>query len=197
MSAEKDHWQALCARPQDEFRVGIWGEPEWEGRIGPCLDQIIPEIEPAFSLSGRVLDLGCGPGRLLVPMADRFPKVGFVDIAQGMLDRVESRPNISTLLCDGGSLPETGPLCAAYSMIVFQHVELSLVCHYIRRIGEQLVPGGLFRFQFIEGQRADFLNHHHPFAEILNALEEAGMILRKASRGQLYPEWTWVTASKK
>ena len=110
--------------------VAGWFITRWSGRGRPCpvlvaafFDNRIAEqlggtallIERAEVKEGmRVLDAGCGPGRVSIPLARRVGRNGEVialDIQQGMLDRAKANAvqhgltNIRTLLGALGSTP--------------------------------------------------------------------------------------------
>lgn len=89
--------------------VGIWFAARWFGRGKPCpvLVAALFDNQIAERLSGtgllveradvgeamRVLDAGCGPGRVTIPLARRVGARGEVialDLQQGMLDRVNA-----------------------------------------------------------------------------------------------------------
>jgi len=107
-------------------------------------------------LPGRdgALEIGCGTGRLLGPMARHFPEVIGVDVSGEMVR--QGREQLRHLLrirleeVDGhGSLPfpdQYFDLC--YSMLVFIHLPQKEVARkYIRETFRVLKPGGIFRFQ--------------------------------------------------
>jgi len=106
-----------------------------------------------------ILEIGCGIGRFLKPLAGHFRKVVGVDISTNMLSVAESYlegfNNTSLLLCDGHTLSviddEEFEYCISAG--VFQHITSIEVIHsYTREALRVLKPGGLFLFQF-EGTR--------------------------------------------
>lgn len=77
-----------------------------------------------FTKPGRIIDLGCGTGRLLVPFARRgFPGVG-VDLSQHMLDIVREKASlenlpISCVLANITELDCLADQAADYAMCMF------------------------------------------------------------------------------
>jgi SAM-dependent methyltransferase len=73
-------------------------------------------------MPGSCVEIGCGAGRLTIPMAEFFTHVHGVDVARRMLDRVPPLPNVTLHKTDGLTLPlADGSVDAAFSTHVFQH----------------------------------------------------------------------------
>lgn len=109
----------------------------------------------------RVLELGCGVGRMSFPLAGRFAEVNAVDISQEMISRAKinqekfSIKNVVFRLGNGKDLrqfdTETIDLC--FSFIVLQHIpDVEVIFEYIREMGRVLRVGGMAIFQ-INGYR--------------------------------------------
>lgn len=101
----------------------------------------------------RALEIGCGIGRLLEPLAGEFRELCGVDISGEMVrqggKRLSHFPQIAFVEIDGdGSLPfadSTFDFC--YSFITFHHIpDKSIVLHYVGESRRILRPGGIFRF---------------------------------------------------
>ena len=102
----------------------------------------------------RVLEIGCGPGRVLLSMAERFDHARGVDVAPTMLDLLDdacSRFDVSNV---EGFLPDQPwdvdfPVDFAFSHIVFRHVEeFGVIRDYLRRIRTTLRPTGCAVLEF-------------------------------------------------
>jgi cyclopropane fatty-acyl-phospholipid synthase-like methyltransferase len=109
----------------------------------------------------RVLEIGCGVGRLLRPLAGRVARIVGVDVSGGMLDRArdycEGLPNVELELTDGSLdfLPDAG-FDFAFSHIVFQHLPRKAYAQrYFRDAFRVLAPGGIFRVQ-VDGRSRQF-----------------------------------------
>jgi len=102
---------------------------------------------------GRALEIGCGIGRLLEPLAGEFRELCGVDISGEMVrqgrKRLSQFPQISfTEIDGGGSLPfADSSFDFCYSFITFHHIpEKSIVLRFIGEARRLLRPGGIFRF---------------------------------------------------
>ncbi|MBK6658057.1 MAG: class I SAM-dependent methyltransferase [Proteobacteria bacterium] len=130
--------------------------------------------------TAHLLEIGCGVGRFLRPLACRFKHVTGVDISRVMLSRARrycaGLPNITTVLNDGASIPVAdNSVDYCVSAGVFQHItDAEVVLNYIREALRVLAPGGLFLFQF-EGNRTAAVGHNQTGARISAALLDAGL----------------------
>ena len=96
----------------------------------------------------RVLDFGCGVGRVLVAFAEHAPEVVGVDVSPSML--AEARRNADIRGLEGIELVETPQLdrLAAefdivHSSIVFPHIPPKLGYALFERVASLLRPGGV------------------------------------------------------
>jgi ubiquinone/menaquinone biosynthesis C-methylase UbiE len=102
----------------------------------------------------RVLEIGCGAGRLTRGLSSLFGEVHAVDVSGEMIARARQaladRPNAHVYQnngCDLAVIPELG-FDFAYSAIVFQHIpSREIIESYVREVGRLLRPGTLFKFQ--------------------------------------------------
>jgi len=102
----------------------------------------------------RTLEIGCGIGRLLIPMSEIFGQVVGVDISSEMIHKgkkyVENLQNCQIFENNGTDLSEFSDnyFDFCFSFIVFQHIpEKKIVEEYIKEVSRVLKPGCLFRFQ--------------------------------------------------
>src|ERR1035441_8655803 len=138
----KFHIATGHAGSEETFRAS--GEQDLEGIV---LDGVV--LDP----SAEVLEIGCGVGRLLVPLAKRVAVVHGVDISPVMIEKSKEyaadAPNVKTVLTDG-SLAHlaTESLDFVFSFIVFQHIpDRAPIRRYVEEAARVLKPGGVFRFQ--------------------------------------------------
>jgi SAM-dependent methyltransferase len=102
----------------------------------------------------RVLEIGCGAGRVTRALAELFGEVHAVDVSGEMIERARQSltgfENVHLYRNNGmdlGVLPDL-PFDFAFSTIVFQHIaNLEIIESYIREVYRLLRPGGLFKFQ--------------------------------------------------
>jgi SAM-dependent methyltransferase len=111
----------------------------------------------------RVLEIGCGTGRITRALAKNFGQVYGVDISGEMVERAKialrEHPNAHVFQNNGRDLDVVrtalagNPVDFAFSYIVFQHIpSRDVIENYVREVYTLLKPGGLFKFQ-VQGFR--------------------------------------------
>jgi SAM-dependent methyltransferase len=184
----------------DADDADIFGEPPYD------VEEVAKRIIDAVAFEddhARVVDLGCGPGRLAnhiaTTLGDRVRIYG-VDISQPLLFRavVDSPGNAYYWRCDGRNIP-TFPVRgfdAAYSITLFQHIPEDAMWGYINQVHDLLVPGGTFIFTLAHGDVDMFLNHQT--RSLVKFGNDLSLIFDKVSVDHT-PDangWYWVTARK-
>ena len=102
----------------------------------------------------RVLEIGCGTGRITEFLGDDFQEVCGVDISEVMVEKAKKRlvakNNIKIYATDGMNYPfENAFFDVVFSFIVFQHMpDHSTVKKNLQEIARVLKPGGLAKIQF-------------------------------------------------
>lgn len=102
----------------------------------------------------RVIEIGCGAGRITRALAKRFGEVYAVDVSGEMVAQARQAcadlPNVHVFQNNGmdlSVLPDIG-YDFAFSTIVFQHIpSREVIVNYVREVGRLLKPGSLFKFQ--------------------------------------------------
>ena len=102
----------------------------------------------------KVLEIGCGAGRVTRALAGVFGEVHAVDVSGEMVarakDALADRPNAFVYQNNGKDLSVI-PGAAydfAFSTIVFQHIpSREVIYSYVREVQRLLRPGALFKFQ--------------------------------------------------
>jgi len=126
-------------------------------RLGNELRRICGRgASPAAGVSGlKALEIGCGPGRLMRPMARRFLELHGVDVSDEMIARAKERlgdvPNAHPHVSDGSTLAMFGEenFDFVYSYAVFQHIpSREVVFEYLKEARRVLKTGGIACFQF-------------------------------------------------
>ena len=102
----------------------------------------------------RVLEIGCGAGRVTRALAKIFGEVHAVDVSGEMIERAKASladfPNAFVYQNNGKDLDvvPAQPFDFAFSSIVFQHIpSREVIENYVREVGRLLAPGALFKFQ--------------------------------------------------
>jgi cyclopropane fatty-acyl-phospholipid synthase-like methyltransferase len=102
----------------------------------------------------RVLEIGCGAGRITRALAKLFGEVHAVDVSGEMVSRARhalaDHTNAYVYQNNGKDLSilPPGPYDFAFSMIVFQHIpSREVIYSYVREVHRLLRPGALFKFQ--------------------------------------------------
>lgn len=102
----------------------------------------------------RVLEIGCGAGRVTRALSSLFGEVHAVDVSSKMVDcareALADRPNVFVYQNYGMDLRCLPSLTFdfAFSMLVFQHIPAREVIEsYVRETSRVLCQGALFKFQ--------------------------------------------------
>ncbi|MBC8164562.1 MAG: methyltransferase domain-containing protein [Bryobacteraceae bacterium] len=102
----------------------------------------------------RVLEIGCGAGRITRALSNVFGEVHGVDVSGEMVAlaarALTDRPSAHVYRNNGKDLAVVppGPYDFAFSTIVFQHIpSREVIYSYVREVHRLLRPGALFKFQ--------------------------------------------------
>ena len=108
----------------------------------------------------RILEIGCGAGRLTQALSKIFGEIHAVDVSGEMIARaraaLQDRPHVTFYQNNGCDLSVVPSLefDFAYSSHVFQHIPSREVIEtYVREVHRLLRPGALFKFE-VQGHAA-------------------------------------------
>lgn len=113
-----------------------------------AISAVVPELP-----RGRVLDFGCGVGRLSQGLAAHFEQVDGVDIAEPMIELAREhnqfKERVTYHLNPKGdlSLFPDDHFQLIYSVISLQHIPSVLIPGYLEEFARVCRPGGLIFFQ--------------------------------------------------
>ncbi len=166
-----EHWEA--SDPVDD----VYTSDAW---------QIIEALDMTFESHQWVLDLGCGPGRLLIPLRVRYPETNFVglDISPNM---IAGCPGV--ILGNGHTIPIR--VDAAYSVNLFQHLEVWDQATYLAEVKHHV--DGPFRFQFVTAGEEGPFSHPMSIDRMIELVGAAGLEVTWVDEGAVEWEWAWMT----
>lgn len=147
VSSEKYRRGALDERALHEFFES------GERHVARVLSLIQANCPGDFT-SRRVLDFGCGVGRLLLPLAAHAQEAVGVDVSTSMLAEASRNAkamgvdNIKLVLADQNLTGVEGCFDLIHSYIVFQHIPWRRGRVILQRLAEHVVPGGVLAVHF-------------------------------------------------
>jgi SAM-dependent methyltransferase len=123
------------------FRTGV---EHVEHVLALCRRHVDPGFAPR-----RVLDFGCGVGRVAIPFARHALEVVGVDVSVSMLAEARANcaahgcANVVLLPSDDGLSAVPGSFDLVHSYIVLQHVDAARGLGLVERLLERIRPGGI------------------------------------------------------
>jgi SAM-dependent methyltransferase len=153
------------------------------------------------------LEIGCGPGRLMRPLARHFTEIHGVDVSDEMIrmaqERLRNTPNAHAEHCSGSDLAmfPDDKFDFVYSYAVFQHIpSRDVVFNYLREARRVLKPGGVLRCQ-LNGLPAD-AKQYDTWNGVRISADEITQFTREQDLQLLVLEqrWTqymWITCRKR
>lgn len=146
---------------QDAKHYILCGKTDWnddeffrlgERDVATFADPFLARIS---DLSREVaVDIGCGLGRLTLPLARRFAAAVGVDVSEEMVAKARAKwadhPRVSFVANNGTDLGVLGESTAdfVFSYIVLQHIpDPEITYGYLREVGRVLKPSGAYLLQ--------------------------------------------------
>jgi ubiquinone/menaquinone biosynthesis C-methylase UbiE len=137
-------------KDQSDDEFDSTGRPEVQNFV--LADPVLTKDRDLKQL--RLLEIGCGIGRMTKHLAEAFGEVHATDVSAEMIaqarERMRDYPNVflyETSGVDFAALPENY-FDMIFSVYVFQHVpDVSVIHSNIRDACRTLKPGGVFKFQ--------------------------------------------------
>jgi len=155
------------------------------------LDQIMSRLGLRLSPQERVVEIGCGVGRITRALASRVSDVRALDVSPRMLEHAREHNhelnNVEWLLGDGSTLTCIADASAdgCFSHVVFQHIpDPQITLRYVREMGRVLKAGGWSAFQ-VSNQPA--LHRRRSLLTRLRSLP--GRLSGRRPRGQAHAAW--------
>lgn len=142
---------AVLVRP--ERRHGGWPVDEFFATGVEHVDHVVRQLKASdLDLGDRVLDFGCGVGRLSNALADRARDVTGIDIARSMIDEANRRNRnpgrVRFVHYDGRTLPfEDDSFDCVVSLISIQHSPPAVQLACLVELQRVVRPGGALAVQ--------------------------------------------------
>lgn len=149
----------------------------------------LPEFAPV-----RALDMGCGVGRLLIPLAKRTQEAVGVDIAPAMLKLAAHHAtlagvdNIELVESDDTLSRVSGGFDLVNTYIVLQHIPPDRGYRLIMEMCKRLNIGGIGSIQLTYAKARQFLVHEQPRARFYR--RDGNTIVDLVDSGWCPPEGT-------
>jgi SAM-dependent methyltransferase len=193
-------WYIACNDAESESQFAASGRRD-AARLLAGLEQLLPGRD-------RALEIGCGIGRLLEPLAGEFRELYGVDVSAEMIAQGRARlahlRNVQLAEVAGtGGLPFADSYFDfCFSYITFHHIpDKDIVRHYVGEAGRVLRRGGIFRCHLffrpaglLAGLRERFTKHDtwrgakFTLEEIRAMAAEAGLELIDLACEDAYPQ---------
>jgi SAM-dependent methyltransferase len=181
-------------------------------------EPVLQAFRPAFSRirtatpveMRRALEIGCGPGRLMLGMRESFAEVHGVDVSDEMiaLARENLREVAGTHVrqCSGSDLADlpSGHFDFVYSFAVFQHIpDAGAVTGYLTESTRVLKPGGILSCQLRGAATASWdggagddtwMGCVYPPREVVALSRRCGLQLLQITG--IDTQYTWVVARR-
>ena len=207
-TTERNWWDNEALGGDPRYATLAWGGDGTADQIMPTIGLILENLTLIQSrlenTSPRVLEVGCGPGRILHRFARLFPFdecVG-LDVSPQMLALGNrDRPgNVKVVVGDGRLIPveEIGMFDLIYSVEVFQHLDHDTKKAYLTEIGRALTDNGLAVIQYVEGEDPDVIMHHPiPAKQMAALVKSAGLtVTRIIVHNHIHDDWRWMVVRK-
>lgn len=147
-------------------------------------------LQDLGELKGKVLEIGCGVGRLLKD--DWFG----VDTSLEMIKLAAVRTKATVALIFNGVLPfEDYSFDNVFTYLLFQHLKPKEVENYVQE-AYRVLKKGEFVFQFIEGKEREPLSNHYSKEEMTSILKNAGFKKIVFKESVAHELWTMCRATK-
>ena len=158
-----DRYRSSKMAPEDYLAFFESGHGHVEAVLASCRRYFGEDFNPK-----RVLDFGCGVGRVLLPFAEVCDSVVGVDVSESML--AEARRNCARFGVTNATLVQAddtlssveGHFDLVHSTIVFQHIESNRGLDLISRLVQRVVPGGGVSIHVTYGREAADCHYGQP-----------------------------------
>lgn len=155
--AQRDAYGYILTGFRQRDRQEFWRSGEMT-----VTHELLPATEEFGVTRGTALEIGCGVGRLVLPLSRHFERVVGVDVSPEMIRQaraIAAERNITNIefytaadlncSASGGPARLYGRVDFIYSLLVFQHIEeFPLVEQYLQLVHAWLCETGIAYLQF-------------------------------------------------
>lgn len=205
MSDIESNWWDTESSLDERYGTLAWGGDGTAEAVQPTIDAILENIQKFMpATSGTVLEVGCGPGRILHRLARANPDLMFygrdISLAMTALGDADRPENVMIQIVNGTEGIERidGGYDLIYSVEVFQHVHAFAKAWYLTEIAESLSPAGVAIIQYVEGSDdGAWMNYPASKTEMAAAARSAKLKIRRLSvPNQIHDEWQWMVLGR-
>jgi SAM-dependent methyltransferase len=188
-----------------ELAYGVDAENErgWRRTGDEWVEEfILLGLSPEQRPSWHVIEIGCGPGRMLGEMAKRFERVVGIDFSPDMVrhtrNRYRKHGNVQVLCNDGRTIPlPNSSVDLVYSVLALQHMGRGAIASYFSEANRVLKPGGLFRFQTrwdVERRNSNYMDRYFLSVSDVERFARSNRFeIIDYQRGLAHPLFHWFT----
>ena len=184
----KSNWNRRGESPSRDFYVAShvgWQDSErWDQQAAVDTAMILSELDADWLARARVLEMGCGVGRLVPHLLAATASYTGLDIAGSMVEEARQRcrehAEARFFESDGTSVPEAArdrSYDLAIALAVFIHCPKQVIELLMRDILAVLAPGGRLRFQLL-GDPEDSTGIEVTTPDQVSAVDEPGAVER-------------------
>lgn len=181
---ERNYWEAAATHPDVERKFIS------SSSTALCKKELMGE--PTGKFIGRVLEIGCGIGRMM--------EEGYhgIDISDKMIRLAKNnKPGCGFYVSDGREIPfEDSYFDVIYSILVFQHIPFSGFESYVKEVARTLKDNGRFIFQFVEGDEDEPFSKHYSVEKVKQVLESNDLTIKREWNSDLNEQWRWIRVEK-
>ncbi len=156
----KSAWQERSESPSRDFYVAShpgWNRPtQWSHQAEIDASTILMGLDAETMKQWQVLEIGCGVGRLALPISRQVQGYTGVDIAPGMIEEARRRTqdisNTRFHVSNGAKVAEEAcdrQYDLVFAISVFIHCPKAVIAGLIEDAYRLLTPGGQFRFNVL------------------------------------------------
>lgn len=146
LGSYRRQWDSWAGNPSQAMHAIAPGTSSTT--FGPSGVEVADRLRPYVRPDDRVLDVGCGMGRVMRPLASSCRAITGIDVSPRMVklarEFLRDVPNASVRHTNGSDLEvfASSTFEVGYVVYVLQHLEREHAVRYVCEMARLLVPGG-------------------------------------------------------